>query len=845
LGDNKMPVAHRLSPCPPLKSAGPSSPLTLTDVLRRDTYRVRSHFAARSGTYDAAAASGGATISTNGTSGPYEPGTQDYTVVVCFGTPGQQLAVGLDISSFGMSALRCKPCVSGATKYCDPAFDSSRSTTFTHVPCGSPDCPTKCTGSVCSYPDRPYQAIDGAVAQDVLTLAPSATVNDFTFICMDQAQTTGWLDLSRGSHSLASRLSSPGPPAFSYYLPQSTSSRGFLSVGTKRLERPDGDHATHAPLMYNHVDPDRYFIELIGMSLGGKDLPIPPAAFDPNSTTLDGRLSISCSAMASHGTTLVRLLVLCLLCSASLAATQRYLSVSMDELLSSKAHVDCPPLKKSVTTSGNKLTIPASCGCIAPICPGAGESIGRHVLRHDINRLSTLLQRSSVSSAAPAPSSAIPLPPGTPFPFPFPPAPAPSARHWFPFPFPPAPAPSARHGIQFPFPFPPAPAPSARPGTPFPFPFPPAPSAVPGIPISSPAEAPAVTIPDSSGTYLETLEFVVTVGFGTPARAYTVVFDTGSDVSWIQCQPCSGHCYKQHDPIFDPTKSSTYAAVPCRNQECKAAGGKCDSNGTCLYEVEYGDQSSTSGVLSHETLSLTNSSALHGFVFGCGQNNQGTFGDVDGLIGLGRSKLSLSSQAAASLGATFSYCLPSHNNTEGYLTIGATPVSDKVQYTAMIQKPEYSSFYFVELVSINIGGYILPVPPTVFTSAGTLLDSGTILTYLPTEAYTALRDRFKFTMTQYTPAPAQDILDTCYNFTGQSAIFIPAVSFKFIDGAVFDLDFFGIMIFPDDATAIGCLAFAARPATMPFNIVGNTQQRSAEVIYDVAAEKIGFVPGSC
>ncbi|PUZ61100.1 hypothetical protein GQ55_4G245000 [Panicum hallii var. hallii] len=435
---------------------------------------------------------------------------------------------------------------------------------------------------------------------------------------------------------------------------------------------------------------------------------------------------------SSHGS-LVRLLVLCLLCGASLAAPRRYLSVSMDELLSSKAHLDCPPLKKSVTTSGNKLTIPASCG-LPPKCCGAGESIG---------------------------------------------------------------------------------------------------------------QSPAVTIPDTSGAYLGTLEFVVTVGFGTPARAYAVVFDTGSDVSWIQCQPCSGHCYKQHDPIFDPTKSATYAAVPCRNQECRAANGSCDGNGTCIYDVEYGDRSSTSGVLSHETLSLTSSSALHGFVFGCGEKNLGSFGDVDGLIGLGRGKLSLPSQAAAKLGATFSYCLPSHNGTQGYLTIGSTPVSDKVTYTAMVQKPDYPSFYFVELVSIDIGGYVLPVPSTVFTSPGTLLDSGTILTYLPEEAYAALRDRFKFTMKQYKPAPAQDLLDTCYDFTGQRAIFIPAVSFKFSDGAVFDLDFFGILIFPDDATAIGCLAFAARPQTMPFNIVGNTQQRSAEVIYDVAAEKIGFVPGSC
>nr|CAB3467886.1 unnamed protein product [Digitaria exilis] len=508
--------------------------------------------------------------------------------------------------------------------------------------------------------------------------------------------------------------------------------------------------------------------------------------------------------------------------------------------------------------------------CGIPRCCASGESIGRHVLNHDINRLSTLLRRSSTSSVA-APAPALPFP-GIPFPFPpipsahpplpgipFPFSPIPSTRPPFPgIPFPFPPVPSTRPPFPgIPFYFPPAPAPSPEPYPAIPFspapraiPFPgipisPAPPAIPGIPISHPpvvppTEPPSVTIPDSSGDYLNTLEFVVTVGFGTPARPYTVVFDTGSDVSWIQCQPCSGHCYKQHDPIFDPTKSATYAAVPCRNKECRAAGGKCDSNGTCIYKVHYGDGSSTSGVLSHETLSLTSSSALHGFMFGCGEKNLGLFGHVDGLIGLGRGKFSLSSQAAKSLGATFSYCLPSHNGTQGYLTLGSTPVSNKVQYTAMIQKPEYPTFYFVDLVSIDIGGYVLPVPPTVFTSTGTLLDSGTTLTYLPSKAYTLLRDRFRFTMKQYRRAPAQDPLDTCYDFTGQPAIFIPAVSFKFSDGVVFDLDFSGVLMFPDETTAIGCLAFAARPAGMPFSIVGNTQQRSAEVIYDVGAEKIGF-----
>jgi hypothetical protein len=72
------------------------------------------------------------------------------------------------------------------------------------------------------------------------------------------------------------------------------------------------------------------------------------------------------------------------------------------------------------------------------------------------------------------------------------------------------------------------------------------------------------------------------------------------------------------------------------------------------------------------------------------------------------------------------------------------------------------------------------------------------------------------------------------------------VSFKFSDGSVFDLSPVAILIYPDDtAPATGCFAFVPRPSTMPFNIIGNTQQRGTEVIYDVAAEKIGFGQFTC
>ncbi|KAF8781021.1 hypothetical protein HU200_000990 [Digitaria exilis] len=180
---------------------------------------------------------------------------------------------------------------------------------------------------------------------------------------------------------------------------------------------------------------------------------------------------------------------------------------------------------------------------------------------------------------------------------------------------------------------------------------------------------------------LGTNNYVVTVGLGTPARYFTVEFDTGSDLSWVQCSPCTrSRCYKQKDPLFNPSTSPTYSTVPCGARECReiddSQGRRCSSGSNssssrCPFEAVYADGSQIDGVLARDTLTLTTSPSdtIPGFVFGCGHNNSGFFGTEDGLIGLGRKSLSLSSQAASarssSYGPSFSYCLPSLSSGEG------------------------------------------------------------------------------------------------------------------------------------------------------------------------------------
>jgi hypothetical protein len=61
------------------------------------------------------------------------------------------------------------------------------------------------------------------------------------------------------------------------------------------------------------------------------------------------------------------------------------------------------------------------------------------------------------------------------------------------------------------------------------------------------------------------LEYAMTLYLGTPVQKFVLIVDTGSDLVWVQCKPCTSpdSCYPEADPLFDPSASSSYAPVPC------------------------------------------------------------------------------------------------------------------------------------------------------------------------------------------------------------------------------------------------------------------------------------------
>ncbi|XP_050233637.1 aspartyl protease family protein At5g10770 [Mercurialis annua] len=360
-------------------------------------------------------------------------------------------------------------------------------------------------------------------------------------------------------------------------------------------------------------------------------------------------------------------------------------------------------------------------------------------------------------------------------------------------------------------------------------------------------------IPLISGIRLQTLNYIVTVELG--GQNMTMIVDTGSDLTWVQCQPCR-LCYNQKDPLFNPSRSSSYQKILCNSSTCQsleyATGnvGVCGTDTpTCNYIVNYGDGSYTRGELGIEQLSF-GKIPVRNFVFGCGRNNKGLFGGASGLMGLGRSDLSLISQTSAIFEGVFSYCLPTTaSDSSGSLVLGGNTNSSvyknitPISYTRMIVNPQLPTFYFLNLTGVSIGGVALQA--SGFGRGGILIDSGTVITRLPPALYSVLKTEFLKQFSRFPTAPPFSILDSCFNLSGYEEVDVPTIKFQFEGNAEMIVDVTGIFYFVKTDASQVCLALASLSFDYEIPIIGNYQQRNLRVVYDTKESRLGFAAEAC
>lgn len=374
-----------------------------------------------------------------------------------------------------------------------------------------------------------------------------------------------------------------------------------------------------------------------------------------------------------------------------------------------------------------------------------------------------------------------------------------------------------------------------------------------------------------SGMTLGSGEYFMDVLVGTPPKHFSLILDTGSDLNWLQCVPCYD-CFHQHGPFYDPETSSSFKNITCKDPRCSLISSPdpsvpCESsNQPCPYFYWYGDRSNTTGDFAVETftVNLTNTKGgrseykVEDMMFGCGHWNRGLFNGASGLLGLGRGPLSFASQLQSLYGHSFSYCLVDRNsdtNVRSKLIFGEDKGllnNPNLNFTSFVHGKEtsFETFYYLQIKSILVNGQALDIPEETWNissdgAGGTIIDSGTTLSYFAEPAYKIIKNKFTEKVKEkYQVFEDFPILDPCFNVSGveEKDLELPELGIAFVDGAVWNFPAENTFIWLSEEVV--CLAILGTPKST-MSIIGNYQQQNFHILYDTKRSRLGFAPTEC
>ncbi|KAK8545014.1 hypothetical protein V6N13_066325 [Hibiscus sabdariffa] len=353
---------------------------------------------------------------------------------------------------------------------------------------------------------------------------------------------------------------------------------------------------------------------------------------------------------------------------------------------------------------------------------------------------------------------------------------------------------------------------------------------------------------------------------GSPPREFHVQIDTGSDVLWIGCNSCHG-CPKSSGlqiplKLYDPGSSSTASTVSCSDQRCRSgirsSGSSCSgSSNRCSYTFQYGDGSGTTGYYVSDLLHFNTivqgsvaGNATAKIMFGCSTAQTGnlTTSDraVDGIFGFGQQSLSVISQLSSQGAAprTFSHCLKGNDGGGGILVFGEI-VEPNMSYTPLVPSMPH---YNLDMRSISVGGQVLSIDSSVFSTSinrGTIVDTGTTLSYLADEAYDAFVEAIENAVSE-TAHPVLSRENQCYLITTSVNNVFPQASLNFAGGA-------SLVLNPEDyllqqnsigGAAVWCIGFQ-KTEGQSITILGDLVLKDKIFVYDLAKQRIGWKNYDC
>nr|P00791.3 RecName: Full=Pepsin A; Flags: Precursor [Sus scrofa] len=329
-------------------------------------------------------------------------------------------------------------------------------------------------------------------------------------------------------------------------------------------------------------------------------------------------------------------------------------------------------------------------------------------------------------------------------------------------------------------------------------------------------EAAALIGDEPLENYLDT-EYFGTIGIGTPAQDFTVIFDTGSSNLWVPSVYCSSLACSDHNQ-FNPDDSSTFEAT---SQELS---------------ITYGTGSMT-GILGYDTVQVGGISDTNQ-IFGLSETEPGSFlyyAPFDGILGLAYPSISAS-------GATpvfdnlwdqglvsqdlFSVYLSSNDDSGSVVLLGGI---DSSYYTGSLNWVPVSveGYWQITLDSITMDG------ETIACSGGcqAIVDTGTSLLTGPTSAI----------------ANIQSDIGASENSDGEMVIScssidsLPDIVFT-INGVQYPLSPSAYILQDDDSCTSGFEGMDVPTSSGELWILGDVFIRQYYTVFDRANNKVGLAP---
>ncbi|XP_049936528.1 aspartic proteinase nepenthesin-1-like [Nymphaea colorata] len=221
---------------------------------------------------------------------PLQAGHGEFLMKLAIGNPPTSFMAIVDTAS-DLIWTPCSPCTL-CPDLPSTVFDPQGSASYSKLPCSSPSCsglPHVCDplSDGCQYIYRygDQSTTSGYLSSETFTLG-SASFENIGFGCGTMNwgfhEGAGLVGLNRGRLSLISQLGASVGYQFSYCLSgleggSSGSSR--LVFGPSSALTSSSVGAIKLPLLINSRNPDFYFVDLEGISVGGRRLPIEASTF--------------------------------------------------------------------------------------------------------------------------------------------------------------------------------------------------------------------------------------------------------------------------------------------------------------------------------------------------------------------------------------------------------------------------------------------------------------------------------------------------------------------------------------------------------------------------------------